>query len=169
RELDEIYPHLRHKERERVPTSTIGAAVEHLDLATVIKVSQAVSGEIVLDKMLDTLMRTAIEHAGAERGLLVVLRGVERVIAAEATTNRDAVTVQRRDETATAAMLPEAVLHYVLRTHESLILDDAATQIPFANDPYVKQQHARSILCLPLLRPVACCADSVPAPWDTRP
>jgi PAS domain S-box-containing protein len=168
RELDEIYPHLRHKEREPVPTSTIGAAVEHLDLATVIKVSQAVSGEIVLDKMLDTLMRTAIEHAGAERGLLVVLRGVERVIAAEATTNRDAVTVQRRDETATATMLPEAVLHYVLRTHESLILDDAAAQNPFADDPYIQQQHARSILCLPLLRPVASCLDSVPASWETR-
>ena len=50
------------------PTSTIGAPVEHLDLATVIKVSQAVSGEIVLEKLIDTLMRTAIEQAGAERG-----------------------------------------------------------------------------------------------------
>ena len=168
RQLDEIYPHLKQKEREPVPTSTIGAAVEHLDLATVIKVSQAVSGEIVLDKMLDTLMRTAIEHAGAERGLLVVLRGVERVVAAEATTKRDAVTVHRRDETATATMLPEAVLHYVLRTHESLILDDAAVQNPFADDPYIQQQHARSILCLPLLRPVASCLDSVPASWETR-
>jgi PAS domain S-box-containing protein len=151
RHLDKIYPRLRQKEREPVPTSTIGAAVEHLDLATVIKVSQAISGEIVLDKMLDTLMRTAIEHAGAERGLLVVLRGVERVVAAEATTKHDAVTVQRRDETATATMLPEAVLHYVLRTHESLILDDAAAQNPFADDPYIQRQHARSILCLPLL------------------
>ena len=50
-------------------TSTIGASVEHLDLATVIKVSQAVSGEMVLEKLIDTLMRTALEHAGAERGL----------------------------------------------------------------------------------------------------
>ena len=54
------------------PTSTIGAPVEHLDLATVIKVSQAVSGEIVLEKLIDTLMRTAIEQAGAERGLLIL-------------------------------------------------------------------------------------------------
>ena len=54
------------------PTSTIGAPVEQLDLATVIKVSQAVSGEIVLEKLIDALMRTAIEHAGAERGLLIL-------------------------------------------------------------------------------------------------
>ena len=64
----ELYPHLRTEEPAPSPTSTIGAPVEHLDLATVIKVSQAVSGEIVLEKLLDTLMRTAIEHAGAERG-----------------------------------------------------------------------------------------------------
>ena len=57
--------------------STIGAPVEHLDLATVIKVSQAVSSEIVLDKLLDTLMRTAIEQAGAERALLIMPRGQE--------------------------------------------------------------------------------------------
>ena len=76
RQLDQLYPHLREEEPAPGPTSTIGAPVEHLDLATVIKVSQAVSGEIVLEKLIDTLMRTAIEHAGAERGLLILPRGV---------------------------------------------------------------------------------------------
>ena len=128
-----------------------GHPVEHLDLATVIKVSQAVSGEIVLDKLLDTLMRTAIEQAGAERGLLILPRGTEPRIAAEATTGGDAVTVRLRDQPVSAAMLPETVLHYVLRTQESVILDDAMAQPPFAADPYIRQRQARSILCLPLL------------------
>ena len=73
RQLDELYPHLREEEPAPGPTRTIGAPVEHLDLATVIKVSQAVSGEIVLEKLIDTLMRTAIEQAGAERGLLILV------------------------------------------------------------------------------------------------
>ena len=72
RQLDQLHPHLREEEPAPGPTSTIGAPVEHLDLATVIKVSQAVSGEIVLEKLIDTLMRTAIEQAGAERGLLIL-------------------------------------------------------------------------------------------------
>jgi hypothetical protein len=42
------------------PTSTIPASVEYLDLATVIKLSRAILGEIVLEKLIDTLMRTAI-------------------------------------------------------------------------------------------------------------
>ena len=116
-----------------------------------IKVSQAVSGEIVLEKLIDTLMRTAIEQAGAERGLLILPRGAEQRIEAEATTSGDTVIVQLRDEAVNEDMLPESVLHYVLRTRESVILDDAAAQSTFAADPYIRQRQARSILCLPLI------------------
>jgi hypothetical protein len=67
------------------------APVEHLDLATVIRVSQAVSSEIVVKKRIDTLMRTAIEHAGAQRAVLLLTRGAEHQVEAEATTNGDSV------------------------------------------------------------------------------
>jgi len=151
RHLDEMYPHLKEEEPAPAPTSTIGASVEHLDLATVIKVSQAVSGEIVLEMLIDTLMRTAIEQAGAERGLLIIPRGAEPRIEAEATTGGDTVVVQLSDQPVIAAVLPETVLHYVLRTRESVILDDAAAQSPFAADTYIRERQARSILCLPLI------------------
>ena len=151
RQLDEMYPQLRKDELAPAPTSTIGAPVEHLDLATVIKVSQAVSGEIVLEKLLDTLMRTAMAQAGAERVLLILARGAAQRIAAKATTSGDTVTVDLRDEAVAETVLPESVLQYVLRTRESVILDDAATQSPFAADPYIRQRQARSVLCLPLL------------------
>ena len=141
----------RQDERAPGPAGTIGAPVEHLDLATVMKVSQAVSGEIVLEKLLDTLMRTAIEQAGAERGLLILARGAEQRIEAEATTSGDTVVVRLCDEAVAGAALPESVLHYVLRTREGVILDDAAAENDFSADPYIRQHGARSILCLPLL------------------
>jgi hypothetical protein len=68
-------------------------------------VSQAVSGEIVLEKLLDTLMRSAIEQAGAERGLLVLARAAEPRIEAEAATRGDSVLVQLRDEPVSAAVV----------------------------------------------------------------
>jgi PAS domain S-box-containing protein len=151
RQLDELYPYLREEKPAPASTRTIGAPIEHLDLATVIKVSQAVSGEIVLEMLIDTLMRTAIEQAGAERGLLILQRGAEPGIEAEATTSGDTVVVQLRDQLVTASVLPESVLHYVLRTRESVILDDAAAPSLFAADPYLHQRQARSILCLPLI------------------
>ena len=62
----------------------IAVPVENLDLATVIKVSQSVSGELVLEKLIDRLMRAAIEHAGAQRGLLINPRNDGLTIEAEA-------------------------------------------------------------------------------------
>jgi len=96
-------------------------------------------------------MRTAIEHAGAQRGVLILARGEDYRIAAEATTTGDSVVVGLRDCTTAEAVLPHSVLHYVLRTRESVILDDAAAQNLYPADPYMPQHRVRSILCLPLL------------------
>lgn len=151
RQLDELYPYLREGERAPGPTKTIEASVEHLDLATVINVSQAVSGEMVLEKLIDTIMRTAMAQAGAERVLLVLAHGDEQRIAAEATTSGETILVHLRDASVGPDALPESVLRYVLRTQESLVLDDAAIQPTYGEDPYIRERQARSILGLPLL------------------
>ena len=151
RQLDASYPEIHLTEPLPGPTSTIATPIERLDLATVIKVSEAISGEIVLEKLIDTLMRTAIEQAGAERGLLILPRGAEQRIGAEAAIRGDLVIVQLRDEAVGQTLLPELVLHYVLRTRESVILDDAAAQSTFAEDPYIRERQTRSLLCLPLI------------------
>src|SRR5215831_8890739 len=131
--------------------SMIAVPLEHLDLATVLRVSQAVSGEMALDKLLDTLMRTAVEHAGAERALLMLAREAGPRIAAEATTGSDTVVVRLCDEPASGSLLPEAVLGYVLRTRENVILDDASAPNPFSTDPYTARRQPRSVFCLPLM------------------
>src|SRR5262249_18425049 len=119
RQLDQRDPRSGMVEVEAGPTGTIAAPAEHLDLATVIAVSQTVAGEMVLEKLLDTLMRTAVEHAGAERALLILSRAAEHRIVAEATTGPDTVTVRLSDEPVAGALLPETVLRYVVRTRES--------------------------------------------------
>jgi PAS domain S-box-containing protein len=152
RQLDQLYPQFGEEESGSGPPGTIGASVEHLDLATVIKVLQTVSGEIVLEKLIDTLMRTAIVHAGAERGLLILPRGVEQRIEAEAVTSGDTIIVRLREAFMADAEVPQSIVHYVARTQESVILDDALVQNRFSTDEYIRQQHARSLLCLPLIK-----------------
>ena len=149
RQLDNLYPQLKGEAPTLVPTSTIGTPVEQLDLATVIKVSQAVSGEIVSEKLIDTLMRTAIENAGAERGLLLLSRGPELRVEAEAVTGGDGIIVRLADTFADPPAAPESIINYVARTQETTILDDARNFI--SADGYITQQKARSILCLPLI------------------
>jgi PAS domain S-box-containing protein len=150
RQLDQLYPYLKTDEPIPDPTTTILTPVQHLDLATVIKVSEAVSGEIVLEKLIDTLMRTAIEHAGAERGLLILPRDDGYRIEAEVTTGSDQVRVDLRQASVTAADLPESIFRYVLRTKETVLLHDASAENPFSTDDYLRERQARSVLCLPI-------------------
>ncbi len=152
RQLERLHPHLRDAQVPASPIATIGASVEQLDVGTVLKASQAVSGEIVLDKLIETLLRIAVEHAGAGRGLLILFPGDEPRIAAEATTGRGQVEVMLRQTAVSPADLPESVLNYLIRTRESVILDDALVQNPFSADEYICQKQARSVLCLPLVK-----------------
>jgi PAS domain S-box-containing protein len=152
RKLDQCHPRLREKTASSPPTATIGTSVELLDVGTVVKAAQAVSGEIVLGRLIETLMRITLEHAGAERGLLILFPDDEPRIEAEATTSRGQVEVTLRQTAPSPAELPESMLHYVIRTRESMILDDASTQNPFSADEYICNTHARSVLCLPLVK-----------------
>src|SRR4030095_346035 len=72
RHLDQLYPYLRPQERVSDADSAISARVQPLDLATVLEGLQAVSGEIVLERLIDSLLRRAVEHAGAGRGAPIV-------------------------------------------------------------------------------------------------
>ena len=148
--IDQRDSRSRTEEAATVPAATVAGPVEHLDLATVIAVSQTVSGEMVLERLLDALMRTAVEHAGAERALLILSREAGQRIAAEAITSHGTVMVHLCDEPVLGSLLPETVLRHVLHSRESVILDDAAVFNPFSTDSYIAQRHARSVVCLPL-------------------
>jgi len=152
RQLDERYPRLREEEPTPDSRATIGEPVERLELATVLKVSQAVSGEIVLEKLVDTVLRTAIEHAGADRGVLIVPRGDDLRIQAVASTDGSALPIALCDVPLGSAVLPESVVRYAARAHETVNLDDASARGAFASDEYIRREHARSVLCLPLLQ-----------------
>src|SRR5262249_39043625 len=96
RQLEQAHPQLRQVEHAPGAASTIEAPVEQLDLATVIEVSQALSSEMVVEKLIDRFMRAAIEQAGAERGILIAVQGEELRTSAEAAVRGDDVTVQVR-------------------------------------------------------------------------
>jgi PAS domain S-box-containing protein len=151
RQIDQQYPLLK-EDRTPSAVATIETPVEHLDLGMVMRVSQAVSGEILLEQLVQKLMVIVVEHAGAERGLLILPYGEAHRIAAEARTGRDGVEVQLRQAPVTRSDLPDSLLRYVIRTQESVILDDASVQNLFSEDEYIRQQRPRSILCLPLVK-----------------
>ena len=129
-----------------------GTPIGHLDVISVLKASQAVSGEIVLSRLVDTLMRTALESAGAQRGCLLVARGDVLSVEAEALVAGTQIAVLQPGPEPLAAELPASVLNFVRRTHQTVMLEDASEQHTFSSDPYFGRRGALSLLCLPLLR-----------------
>jgi PAS domain S-box-containing protein len=97
-------------------------------------------------------MRIAVEHAGAERGLLILLRGDEPRVEAEATTGHGAVEVTVRQTVVRPRDLPQSALQYVIRTRECVVVDDASVSSLYSEDEYVRQRRPRSVLCLPIAK-----------------
>src|SRR5262245_5571240 len=151
RQLDAQYSFLRNEDPRPDATRTLLTPVEHLDLPAVLSVSQAVQGETDLGQLIEVVMRLGVEHAGAERGLLIFPEGGTYHIEAEARTSADAVTVEL-GEGCIRGDLPQSVLEYVLRTRERVLLQDARAATEFADDEYLRRRRARSVLCIPLLK-----------------
>ncbi|MEG4866838.1 MULTISPECIES: trifunctional serine/threonine-protein kinase/ATP-binding protein/sensor histidine kinase [unclassified Microcoleus] len=181
RDLEETYPHLisRTQQPETMsldPTSTTtsnwtttstSSNSTALDLDTIMKAAQALSGEIVLSELLSKLMTILIENAGATRGSLLTQATFSSnqsenqwVISATGIVEGNDLQVltnpqQPEDKNISISLLenavPASIINYVARTKETVVLNDASHEGIFKKDPYIQQNHPKSILCTPLL------------------
>ncbi|XYH93311.1 AAA family ATPase [Sorangium sp. So ce1128] len=149
-QLDQRFPHLVER-KPIAPTVTFAVRAEQFDVLSVVKASQCISGELKVPRLLETLLRIVIEHAGADEGYVLLVRD-ERLSAAAAIEARGG-TAQLLDagEQSTAA-LPQSILNYVRRSRERVLLDDATARHPFLEDEYFTRRRPRSLLCLPIVR-----------------
>ncbi|WP_228056956.1 response regulator [Tychonema sp. LEGE 07203] len=157
-DLEQKYPQLlkrfitvrnSDKSRSSLSENSDSSAAELLDLAALMKASQAISSEIELDQLLKTLMRTLLECSGAQIGYLILESQGQLLVEAsgEATSDRAIVLPSTPIENC----LPLSVINYVERTQEGLIETNVTREGRFTQDAYIKTQQPKSILCAPLL------------------
>ncbi|MCP2727710.1 AAA family ATPase [Limnofasciculus baicalensis] len=169
KDLDTRYPQLLHRKSSGMglaiapismsSTITGNSPDSTLDLTTVIKASQTLFGEIVLDKLLAKLMEIIIENAGAQKGFLILETKGKLLIEAsgavpgvgECYGGKDCVKVLQSIPIATCDGLSPTIINYVARTLESVVLNDATREGLFSNDSYIKANQPKSILCFPLI------------------
>lgn len=130
--------------------ATLRSSGSALDFEWALKAAGAIASEIELDKLLQTLMRTLLESAGAERGCLILEKDGDAFVRVhgDATTREVVVQTSPAEE---GDLLPVSVLRYVRRAKTHVILDDASADSAYATDPYVQNHQPRSMLCLPIL------------------
>jgi PAS domain S-box-containing protein len=152
RQLDRLHPQLAAAERHR-PAAANGSAVQQLDVASVVKASHAISGEIVLEGLVDTLMRIVLENAGAQTGHLILVRDESLVLMAEAGVEQQTIYVRPPPGGAQPeSAMPASLLNYVRRSQQRVLLADATQAHLFSADPHFARRQPKSVLCLPILR-----------------
>jgi serine phosphatase RsbU (regulator of sigma subunit) len=121
-----------------------------LDLLTVMKASTAISGEIVLPKLLKKLMQILLENAGAQRGFLIMEKENELFIEAESFHENDEVQTQSIPLN-NCGKLAEGIVKYVAISHESVLLDNATESMRFGKDEFIRKNQSKSVLCYPFI------------------
>jgi len=134
-----------------IDATGIDSHVARLDAATIVKAAQILSSEMHLPSVIERFVSLAVEHAGAERGLLVLVHESGPRIEAEARAGGGPATGTRHGPV-TPADLPQSVLHYVLRTRQRVLFDDASCTHPDSDDEYMRRNRPRSVLCLPIFK-----------------
>lgn len=130
--------------------STTGNDGEVLDLSTVLKASQAISGEIKLENLLENLMKIVIENAGAQKSYLILEDEGNWVIEAQGAIEDETIHILQSIPIAPED-LPTSIINYVARTQESIVLNDASAEGQFINDAYIVAKQTKSLICTPLL------------------
>ncbi|PLZ93996.1 ATP-binding sensor histidine kinase [Fischerella thermalis] len=126
-----------------------------LDLTTVIRASQALSGEIELEQLLSTLMKVVMENAGASKCALMLSSGddLDLTVAAMSSNSNLASTYTEFPNISLSCSydLPVNLINYVKRTKEIFVVDDAKLEDFIANDRYILRERPKSLLCIPII------------------
>jgi predicted ATPase/signal transduction histidine kinase/ActR/RegA family two-component response regulator len=121
--------------------------------ATLLRASQALSSQLLLDDLLAELMKLIIENAGAQRGYLLLAHDGGLAIAAEGDIDTGSYhAVPSRALDAGGVRLARTIIDRVVQTNRILVLQNAFDQAPFAHDPYLRAHDLRSLLCTPITR-----------------
>ena len=158
KDLVSKYPHLLRQTSavtapETAAMTTGSASLEAIDFESFMQASQAISGEIVLSKLVNKLLKIAIQNAGAQKGSLVLVESdnLEIVATGKFSGNDVDVSVLLSEPVQISTAVPARILNYVWRTQKSLVLEDARCETKFAGEPYIENHQLKSVLCAPIV------------------
>ncbi|MEO1560369.1 MAG: ATP-binding protein, partial [Cyanobacteria bacterium J06632_19] len=165
KDVEERFPNLIIRSESSIPEQDISRTIVSsssralgsstnsnniLDLTTVMKASEAITSEIVLDNLLDKLLSIILENAAAQKGCLILLKDEQLFIEAiDNEQHRDLVVLQSTP-VEESQDIPLSVIHYVERTQQSLVLNDATQEVIYKDDSYILGEQPKSILCAPI-------------------
>jgi diguanylate cyclase (GGDEF)-like protein len=167
-QMEEQYPSLIPREQKKQSAGTITVSspsgtmtisgttestsgTKMLDLSTAMRVSQIISSEIMLDRLLQMIMHESITNAGAQRGYLILESDGELIIEASEDVDKNEFQVMQSIPLRDCADICHSIVNYVYHSGDDIVLGNAAKEGLFTNDPYIMNMQSKSILCTPIM------------------
>ena len=146
--LETLYPDLlRQSDGKQFALSSITEP----GLISIIKASQAIAEETDIQSLMDKLMRIVVENAGARLGFLILLRDGHPMVEGKSSSNDTIQTWICPVPVEKCPELPDAIINYVIRTKQTIILSDAAKKGLYTENEVIKAKKIKSILCTPMI------------------
>jgi PAS domain S-box-containing protein len=145
-QLERLYPLLTQSQPPQA--ATLSQQVDAISLA---KAQQAISSEIHLDRITQTLLRIVMESAGAQTSYLSVEGAGQLRAEMQADDNGSQRIVF--DSMPRAEKIPETIINYIRHSRKTVILTDASTTPgEFSADDYLRRVKPRSVLGMAIQR-----------------
>lgn len=157
-QLEKNYPEIIVKQSAPLTSllgSTFAAQSEQLDFLSVIKASQVISGQIVFDDLVLTLLKVVLQQSGARKAVLALWKDQALSLEAMAEVRDGGYETQLLEATSLSSSLdvPVSIVRFVQRVKDAVIFADASREaVQFSADEYIVRIKPKSLLCLPILR-----------------
>ena len=132
-----------------ISAEEIGVNANILDLDTILKTINLISGDMKLENILTGLMQLVSENAGADRAFLITVEKDHKLIKASIDNSNNEIQVLQNIPYDEFEEISHSVINYVLRSGESLVLEDATKTLPYSDEEYIDSNKIKSILCIP--------------------
>jgi len=129
-----------HPDHDNLPSYQPQSNAQVFDLASVLKASETLSGEVDLTAFLHRMMVIIIENAGAQSGALLLQS--DGILNVEIALSREGITN-------TNQQLPYSIINLVARTLKAQVLTRMTIQAQCLSDPYFADHQPKSIICIP--------------------
>ncbi|WP_268048401.1 AAA family ATPase [Clostridium ganghwense] len=151
KDLQNKYLQIFHEKFEGNIIESQTTILELVDIAAIMKASQAISQEIVLEKLIKTLIKIVIENLGAQKVVFIVKEKDNLIIKGKKESEQEKITVGLNIKVEEYGDIPKSIINYVSRTIENVILENAIDSTKFGNDKYIVKNKSKSVLCYPLI------------------
>ncbi|PSB39937.1 hypothetical protein C7B69_00715 [filamentous cyanobacterium Phorm 46] len=154
-QLEQFHPNWFNKINDNqisiTTTASTAADANIFDLRTVIKASQAISSEIVLEKLLKKLLHIILENAGAQSGCILLEQSGYLFVEVSDCDRQNYAVFQELQPVKNNCKVPLSIVNYVARTQEALVLIDATKETLYKFDSYIQTHQPKSVLCAPII------------------